>query len=149
MQYSEGRLGRIFVVRIDDGEDLIEQLLHFIAEKGVGSAMIHLLGALKVARLVTGPERPVIPPTAHYEDVEGGWEIVGLGTVYPSEEGPKIHLHASIGRGKEVLTGCVRDLAETYLVVEAVILEFEGLKASRHLDEKTSLHLPDLERPFP
>ena len=30
MQYTEGQLGRVFVVRIDDGEDMLTSLHQFI-----------------------------------------------------------------------------------------------------------------------
>ena len=33
MQYTEGQLGRVFVVRIDDGEDMLTSLHQFIIDK--------------------------------------------------------------------------------------------------------------------
>jgi predicted DNA-binding protein with PD1-like motif len=56
MQYSQGNLGRAFVLRIDDGEDLIESLKKFVKAKGVESCMALFIGALKEGRAVTGPE---------------------------------------------------------------------------------------------
>jgi hypothetical protein len=78
---------------------------------------------------------------------EGGWELFGVGTFYPGEGGPHIHYHASVGRAGHALTGCLREEARTYLIVEAVILEFTGLSARREFDEKMQLHLPVLNRP--
>jgi hypothetical protein len=75
---------------------------------------------------------------------EGGWEIFGVGTIYPGEGGPHIHYHASVGRSGHALTGCLREKAITYLIVEAVIMEFTGLSARREFDEKMQLHLPVL-----
>ena len=75
---------------------------------------------------------------------EGGWEVFGVGTIYPSEGGPHIHYHASVGRSGHALTGCLREKAITYLIVEAVIMEFNGLSARREFDKRTQVHLPVL-----
>jgi hypothetical protein len=75
---------------------------------------------------------------------EGGWEVFGVGTIYPGEGGPHIHYHASVGRSGHALTGCLREKAITYLIIEAVILEFTGLSARREYDKKLQVHLPIL-----
>ncbi len=144
MQYTEGQLGRVFVVRIDDGEDMLVSLRQFILDKSIQAGSITFLGALMNGRMVTGPEEPVIPPVPHFVMFEGGWEVFGVGTIYPGEGGPHIHYHASVGRSGHALTGCLREKATTYLVIEAVIMEFTGLKARREFDQKTQLHLPVL-----
>lgn len=145
MQYTEGQLGRVFVVRIDDGEDMLASLRQFIHDKGVRAGSIVFLGALMEGRMVTGPEEPVIPPVPHFVMFEGGWEVFGVGTIYPGDDGPHIHYHASVGRAGHALTGCLREKAVTYLIVEAVIYEITGLSARREFDEKTQLHLPVLK----
>ena len=144
MQYTEGQLGRVFVVRIDDGEDMLVSLRQFILDKSIQAGSITFLGALMNGRMVTGPEEPVIPPVPHFVMFEGGWEVFGIGTIYAGEGGPHIHYHASVGRSGHALTGCLREKATTYLIIEAVIMEFTGLKARREFDQKTQLHLPIL-----
>ncbi|MGA2120596.1 MAG: PPC domain-containing DNA-binding protein [Methanoregula sp.] len=144
MQYTEGQLGRVFVVRIDDGEDMLVSLRQFIQDKGIQAGSIFFLGALRNGRLVTGPEELVIPPVPHFVMFEGGWEVFGVGTIYAGEGGPHVHYHASVGRAGYALTGCLREKAVTYLIVEAVIYEFTGLSARKEFDEKTQIHLPVL-----
>jgi predicted DNA-binding protein with PD1-like motif len=144
MQYTEGQIGRVFVVRIDDGEDMLITLRQFINNKSVYAGSILFLGALMNGRMVTGPEEPVIPPVPHFVMFEGGWEVFGVGTIYPGEGGPHIHYHASVGRSGHALTGCLREKAITYLIVEAVVLEFIGLSARREFDKETQVHLPVL-----
>ncbi|CVK31884.1 conserved protein of unknown function [Methanoculleus bourgensis] len=61
MQYSEGQIGRVFPVRIDDREDFISEVRRFVAAMNIQSGMIHFLGAVRSARIVTGPKEPVIP----------------------------------------------------------------------------------------
>jgi len=150
MQYSEGSLGRIFVIRIDDGEDFIESITSFALEKNVHSGLVIFLGALRKGMLVTGPKDPIIPPTPHYETFKDAWETLGMATIYPGEKDePTIHIHASAGKGQKVLTGCLRDKAETYLIIEAILIEFYGLGAKRVLDETMGLQLLSLDKRLP
>ena len=142
MQYAEGQIGRVFVVRIDDGEDFLVSMRQFITDKDIQSGAVIFLGALMNGRMVTGPEEPVIPPVPHFVMFEGGWEVFGVGTIYPGEDGPHLHYHASVGRAGHALTGCLREKATTYLIVEAVILEFIGLQGRREFDEHTQTNLP-------
>jgi predicted DNA-binding protein with PD1-like motif len=136
-------MGRIFVARVDHGEDLLGEVQALLAKEGVTSGFMLFLGALKEGALVTGPEEAVIPPTPHWIRFAGGWEVAGIATVYPGEGGPAIHLHAAIGRGDKALTGCLRERAETYLVVEVVVIELLDLPVQRNRDEVTGLILPD------
>jgi uncharacterized protein len=146
MQYSECSLGRVFVLKMDDGEDLIESLQRFLREKQIESCMALFIGALREGRAVTGPETPVIPPVPHFVNFESGWETFGMATVYPSTVGPKLHIHSALGRGQKGLTGCIREKASVYLTVEMVIFEFSDLFATRAWDEKTELFLLTLEK---
>jgi len=138
-------MGRIFVARVDHGEDLIGELRLILTREGVSRAVMLFLGALGEGSLVTGPEEPVIPPVPHLMKFGGGWEVVGMATAYPGEDGPAIHLHGSIGRGDRALTGCLRGRAETYLVMEVVIFELADLPVRRNRDSSTGLILPDFQ----
>jgi predicted DNA-binding protein with PD1-like motif len=145
MRYASARMGRIFVARVDHGEDLIGEVRNILTAEGISHAVMFFLGALARGSVVTGPEEPVIPPTPHWVQFGGGWEVVGTATAYPGEDGPAIHLHGSIGRGDQALTGCLREQAEAYLVVEVVIFELGDLQVTRNRDEKTGLVLPDFD----
>jgi hypothetical protein len=138
-------MGRIFVARVDHGEDLIAGMRDILLKEGISHAVMLFLGAIREGSIVTGPEEPVIPPSPHFVQFGGGWEVLGIATVYPGEDGPAIHLHGSVGRGDQALTGCLRGRAETYLVMEVVILELTGLTVRRNRDGSTGLVLPDFD----
>jgi uncharacterized protein len=146
MQYSEGKLGRVFVLRMDDGEDLPSSLQKFVQEKEIDSCMALFMGALRDGMAVTGPEAPIIPPVPHFESFEGGWEIFGMATIYASSDGQKLHIHSAIGKGRQSLTGCIRERAHIYLIVEAVLFEISGLNACREMDARTALYLLSMEK---
>ncbi|MEI8003454.1 MAG: DUF296 domain-containing protein [Methanothrix sp.] len=145
MQYSEGSLGRVFVLRMDHGEDLIESLQKFLQEKKIESCTAFFMGALRDGQAVTGPKLPTVPPSPHYEAYESAWEVFGMATIYQSVEGPKLHIHSALGRGRQSILGCIRDKAEVYLIVEAVLFEIFGLNAERVWDEKMQLYLLTLK----
>lgn len=149
MQYSEGQVGRIFTVRIDDGEDFLREIQRFVTAMNVRCGTIQFLGALRSGKIVTGPKEPVIPPTPRGEEIFGGWELLGFATIYPGEDGPSIHLHAAAGKGIRSLAGCLREKAEIYLVIEAIVTEFVGIVAKRLPDEKTGVNLPVFDRTLP
>jgi predicted DNA-binding protein with PD1-like motif len=143
MQYTSARMGRVFVARVDHGEDLLQEVLGLLGREGISHGFMLLLGALKEGSLVTGPEEAVVPPIPHFVRFSDGWEILGAATVYPGDDGPAVHLHASVGRGDRALTGCLRGKTEAYLVVEVLIFELTGLSVRRMRDDRTGLVLPD------
>jgi uncharacterized protein len=145
LQYSEGKLERVFMLRIDDGEDLIESILEFVQRKDLKSCIGLFIGALRDGKAVTGPESAILPPEQHFESYLSAWEVFGMITIFPSMAGPKIHIHSSLGRGREALVGCLRDSASVYLVNEVVIFEFTGIDARKVLDERIGLYLLNLD----
>jgi uncharacterized protein len=144
MQYAQGRWGRVFVVRIDHGEDLLLSLCQFVMEQEISHGVIHLLGALSEGMMVTGSRHLILPPDPHYETFEGGFDLFGTATIYPSDQGPRIHVHASVGKDADAMTGCLRERAMTYIIVEAVVMEIKGLSAYMQHDARTGLSLPFL-----
>ena len=111
------------------------------SQEKIKAASVIFIGALKQGDLVTGPKKPVIPPKPNQVTFKDGWEVMGLGTVFTNSKGPQIHLHASLGKKNKVLTGCVRGKSKVFLVIEAVVLELKGVKASKDIDPKTGLNL--------
>jgi predicted DNA-binding protein with PD1-like motif len=56
MQFTEAKMGRVFVLRLQDGDRLPETLETFAAENHVLSALCFLLGGAKQdSRVVVGP----------------------------------------------------------------------------------------------
>ncbi|MDA8333466.1 MAG: DUF296 domain-containing protein [Peptococcaceae bacterium] len=141
MQYREGRTGRVFVLKIGHGEDLLECVKEVVVVEKVEGGVLFLLGGLDSASVVVGPKRKEIPPEPEWRSVQDGRELLGTGTVFWEDREPSIHLHASAGRGDTVLTGCVREKAAVYLVGEVILLEILGTGARRQLDADLGLHV--------
>lgn len=135
MEYAKGRIGRVFTVRIDHGDDLILELIKLAELEHIESAVFILLGALKEAKLVTGPKENITPPELVWSGFNDAHEILGIGDIFLKDGKPKIHLHAGAGRGDNVRMGCLRGESEVFMVVEAFVLELDGISAKR-IDDK-------------
>ena len=92
------------------------------------------LGALREGALVAGPRKPVVPPLPNRIDFKGGWEVMGVATIFTNKQGPQVHMHSALGKGKKVHVGCVREKTNVFIVLEAVVLELKGVKATKDID---------------
>jgi predicted DNA-binding protein with PD1-like motif len=148
LEYGEGRLGRVFVIRLHDGDRLPDSLESFAAEKKIWRALCFFLGGVKdKGKVVVGPSNDtVFPPDPMVKLLEGVHEICGMGTLFPDEEGtPKLHMHASFGRGENVTTGCIRLGVDVWQIGEVILLEIMEVTAQRKRDEKTGFELLEIE----
>jgi len=141
MKYTKGSIGRIFVVKFEDDDILLDKLSELVKIEKLKAAAMVFLGALKKGDLVTGPKKPVIPPAPNKVAFKDGWEVMGVASIFTNKLGPQIHIHGSMGKKKKVLTGCVRGRSKVFLVIEAVIFELTGVRATKAIDPLTGLNL--------
>ena len=135
MDYTQGKLGRVFVARIDHEEDLLSEMKDLAVNEDIRSAFFFLLGATGGASVVTGPKEKCIPPEVTRTQVKNASEIMGVGNVFWEDGKPKIHIHASACSGSDIVMGCFREFTEVFMVIEVVIFEIEGIVAERMFDE--------------
>lgn len=135
MEYTQGTMGRIFVARIDHGDDVLASLLELAQKEQIRCAYFMMLGAVGSSKLVTGPKEKVIPPDVEWTEFSDARELIGAGNIVWMDDAPKVHLHAAIGGTAGVLMGCVRDNTEAFMVVEVVIFEIEGVDIVRRFNE--------------
>lgn len=145
MRYKAGKIGRVVLARFDHGEQVVPALAGLCEREGIYAGWFFLFGAICKGRLVAGPRKASLPPDPVWQEFEEPFEIVGMGSIASGGGAPSLHLHSSLGRGKEVLTGCVRKEGEVFLVVEAMILEIGGIRAARSPDARSGLDLLTVE----
>ncbi len=144
MKYSEARQGRVFVLRLEDGDVLHEVVESFAAEHNIRAASVLAVGgADDQSCLVVGPEKdrsqPVVPMEYRLEHVH---ELAGVGTLFPDGEGnPILHMHVACGRGGDAVAGCVRRGVRTWHVLEVIVQELTGTAAARLPDPETGFEL--------
>ena len=133
MKASEGKLGRVFVIRLEDGDAVPASIERFAEEKKISVGQAILIGGIGDGQVVVGPRRSnEMPPEPMLVPTDGVHEVVGVGIIAPDKKGkPKLHIHASLGRSGQTTTGCLRPGVTTWLVGEVIILEIKGTNAVR------------------
>ncbi|KAF5064820.1 hypothetical protein DSECCO2_280300 [anaerobic digester metagenome] len=144
MRYAVGSVGRVLVIRLEDGDVLHECVERAARENGVvRGAVLALGGADAGSRMVVGPRdgrAEKIEPML--SQLAGESELAAVGTLFPDEHGqPSLHMHASAGRDGRSVTGCVRAGVKVWLIQEVVVIEILGTEARRAKDPRTGFHL--------
>ncbi len=141
MKYQIGKTGRVVVARFEDHEDVLGNLVDIAKREKIKAAVFYLIGGMREGKIVVGPEKDVMPPVPVWKELKETHEVVGLGTVFYQGDEPKVHFHGAFGKKEMVKVGCLREKSETFLVLEAVIVEIEGVDAAREIDPVSGLTL--------
>ncbi|WP_147821720.1 PPC domain-containing DNA-binding protein [Salidesulfovibrio onnuriiensis] len=143
MQYSQGSIGRIFTIRLEDGDHLPGCIEQFAADHDVQAAYYLLLGGINKGEIVVGPEDPegrTIEPVL--QAIAGAHEVAAVGTLFNDETGtPVLHMHATLGRGQDCRTGCIRPGLDIWLVGEFILVEILDSGMLRRKDPESGLSL--------
>lgn len=144
MKYAQAKPGRIFVIRLEDGDIVHEEIETFAKKNKIKAAsMIVLGGADNGSVLVTGPEQgraeQIIPQVHMLDNVH---EVAGTGTLFPNEAGePVLHMHMACGRGASSVTGCIRQGVKVWHVMEVILYELVDSTGLRKKDAVTGFDL--------
>ena len=144
MKYSEAKQGRIFVIRLEDGDIVHNEIERFAREKSIRAAgLIIVGGADQESKFVVGPEEgratPVVPMEYVLNEVH---EIAGVGTLFPDDEGnPVLHMHMACGRKSSTVTGCIREGVRVWHVMEVILFELADTTGVRTHDYETGFKL--------
>lgn len=143
MKSTEGSVGRVFILRLEDGDVVPDCIEQFAAENGVSTGYAVLTGGLTSGEVVSGPRdpnaRPLQPITV---PIENAHEVSAVGVLAPTTDGaPKLHIHGALGRSGSTVTGCLRPGVKTWLVGEVVLYEITGTDAVRVRDEECGFDL--------
>ena len=143
MKASEGHIGRVFVIRLDDGDVVPECIERFARENGVSVGHVVLVGGIGGGQIVVGPRHSnERPPDPMLLPVDSAHEVVGVGVLAPGEDGkPILHIHAALGRSGQTMSGCLRSGVTIWLVGEVILYEILGAKAARVRDRESGLAL--------
>lgn len=144
MKYSEARQGRVFIVRLEDGEIVHEVIEQFAVDHKIKAASLIVVGgADDGSKLVVGPESDRdLPLNPMNLDLTGAHEVAGTGTLFCDSEGtPLLHMHMACGRQDETITGCIRSGVKVWRVMEVIIHELLDTKARRVIEAPLDLKL--------
>jgi predicted DNA-binding protein with PD1-like motif len=144
MKYAEAGAGRIFVIRLEDGDIVHEVIEKFARELDIKAAGLIVLGGTDLdSKLVVGPKegraKPLHPMEHILEDVH---EVAGTGTLFPDDQGnPILHMHMACGRKSSTVTGCIRTGVKVWHVMEVILFELIDTTGRRLVDPETGFKL--------
>lgn len=141
MKYQIGETGRVVVARFEDGDKVLNTLIELAKKENIRAAVFYLIGGMRNCKIVVGPEKEQMPPVPVWRELTESQEVVGLGTIFWDSENPRVHFHGAFGKRDDVKVGCLREMADTFLVLEGVIIEIKGINAKRELDTTSGLFL--------
>jgi len=143
MKACEGKVGRVFIIRLEDGDVVPGCIERFAEEHGVSVGQVILVGGIGGGKVVVGPERSdEMPPQPMLLPIDGVHEVLGVGVLVPDEGGkPVLHIHGALGRSGQTMSGCLRPGVTTWLVGEVILYEVLGVNVARVRDEASGFDL--------
>jgi predicted DNA-binding protein with PD1-like motif len=143
MKYSEGKIGRVFVIRLEDDDELPGCIEQFAAEHKISVGQAILVGGIGSGEIVSGPRKnKELPIDPMLIPVDGVHEVVGVGVLAPDKNGkPSLHIHAALGRGGKTTMGCLRTGVKIWLVGEVILFEILGADVARLPDKDSGFEL--------
>lgn len=144
MEYTNGKIGRVFLLKFSHGDDLLEGIKKVARDEDIKFATINLLGAVSKGDIVTGPKKTELPAVPNTQSIAEAREVVGFGVISFTDEEPLIHFHGAFGNSDGTLVGCLRGGGEVFVTIEAVIQEILDVNVKREKDEATGCALLNL-----
>jgi uncharacterized protein len=144
MKAIEGKLGRVFVLRLEHDDPLPKCIEDFAAEKQIRLAQVVFVGGIYKGNMVTGPRISSEPrPDPIVLPVHEAHDAMATGIIAPAENGkPALHMHGALGRAGQTIAGCFQTGVTVWLVGEAVIYEIlSDSKVARVVDKTAKLTL--------
>ncbi len=140
MEYR--RFGDTLVVRLDPGEEIVEQLLAVAAQEKIHLAEINGLGAVR--EFTAGVFR-LAEKQFQGNEFRGEFEIVSLtGTLTEQDGKPYAHLHMSAGDREGRVFGGHLSRAVISATGEVVVRVLDG-RVGRRFDQEIGLNLFDFQ----
>ncbi|MBS3943689.1 MAG: DNA-binding protein [Dethiobacter sp.] len=143
MKAAEGRIGRVFIIRLDDGDRVLECIEAFAEENNIAVGLVTLIGGIGDGEIVSGPRRSEeMPPDPICLPVDGAHEVLGMGVLAPGPDGrAALHMHGALGRAGKTAVGCLRFGVDCWLVGEVIIYEILDTSVQRKLDPRSGFFL--------
>ncbi len=141
MKYQIGKPGRMIVAKFDDNDDVLENLVSIAKKENIRAGVFYLVGGMREGKIVVGPETEELPPKPVWKELGESHEVLGIGTIFWHQDEPKLHFHGAFGKKDMVKVGCLREKSETFLILEAIIIEMDGINATREIDPEIGMAL--------
>lgn len=146
MKVKEGKLGRVFMLRIEEGDRIPDCIEEFAKNNNISIAHVSMLGTLMDGEVIVGPRKTSEnPPKPMDLPIYEAHETIATGVIAPDKnEKPILHIHGALGRSGNTIMGCLRNGVKAWVCCEAIVQEILEVDAKRLYDEKTGFTLLNL-----
>ena len=128
MQHASMDIGRVHILRMDPGEDLLESIKRFVEEAGIGQALVLGGYGTLVAYHLHWVTHDRIPTDNAFRRGTGGIEILSMdGLVVNGEP----HLHITLATSEGAFGGHLEPGCIAYVVCEVFFAELSGVTLRR------------------
>ncbi len=128
MEFASMNLGRIHIVRVDPGEDVLESIQRFLKEAGVQQAVVLGGYGTLAAYHLHWVTHNRIPTENVFRRGQGGIEILAMnGLVVDGEP----HIHVALSTPEGAFGGHLEPGCMAYVLCEVFVGEVEGVPLSR------------------
>jgi len=146
LKSTEGMLGRVFMLRLEEGDMIPDCIEQFAMDNNISTAHVSMLGTLMEGEVIVGPRKTSAnPPQPMDLPIYEAHETIAIGVIAPDKnENPVLHIHGALGRSGNTIMGCLRNGVKSWICCEAIVQEILEVDAKRLYDEKTSFTLLNL-----
>lgn len=137
--FSTQQMGRTFVLRLDQGDMVLENINELIAKEGIKDAVvISAIGTLDmcVLHMVTTTAYPAVE---HFERWEN--KPLELSSIDGIIADGKPHLHAVVADSEKAYSGHLENGCRVLYLAEIVIMELKSMDLTRVYNDKHILKL--------
>ncbi|CAB50172.1 PPC domain-containing DNA-binding protein [Pyrococcus abyssi] len=123
-----GSIGRVYLFRIPEGEEIISYITRFCEKNNVKIAVVKAIGSLRNPKIAYFVEEE-----GKYKEIQlkGTYELISLlGNVSLKDGKPFLHAHVSLGNDEGIVFGGHLVEGEVF-VAEVYIQEIKGEKLER------------------
>lgn len=145
--YKFGVPGKVLVIRLKTGSDLLLSLKKIVEENGIGAGVIvsgvGLLEKACIRNVKILPKKfPISDEHRAIVSFSGPLEILSLsGNISLVENKPSLHLHATLsyynGKTIQVVGGHVIEGCIVFSFAEVIIIEIENMLMEKGFDDET------------
>ncbi|MDK2992032.1 MAG: uncharacterized protein PWP48_1265 [Clostridiales bacterium] len=137
--FSTQQIGRTFILRLDQGDMVLENINELIAKEGIKDAVvISAIGTLDmcVLHMVTTTGYPAVE---HFERWEN--KPLELSSIDGIIADGKPHLHAVVADSEKAYSGHLENGCRVLYLAEIVIMELKSMDLTRVYNDKHILKL--------
>ncbi len=134
MKYTEGEIGRVFVLQFEEGDDLVKCTEDFAADNGIATGYLNFTGMLGKGSLKAG----IGAADSDKISIDATYEGSAIGLLAVNGEGkPTLHLNGVLGHGSKVVGGYMSESVTVSKGGQAILYEITGASCTQSQDDTT------------